>query len=83
MNTLTALLVWAQEQEEFDPDTVTPGVIGFIITFAVAVAAVLLIIDMVRRVRRVNYRQQARDKIAAEQAAAEAERQNPSDDPRV
>ena len=55
-----------------DEDTVTPGVVGFIITFLIAVATVLLIIDMVRRVRRTNYRAQVREELAAEQAAADA-----------
>ncbi|TIH37139.1 hypothetical protein D4765_08980 [Subtercola vilae] len=54
----------------YNPDTVTPGTIGFVITLFVAVAAVLLIIDMVRRIRRVNLRQQVTEKLDAEAAAA-------------
>jgi CHASE3 domain sensor protein len=42
---------------------VTPGVIGFIMTFGVMIAVLLLVIDMVRRVRRVRYRQEIADKI--------------------
>ena len=49
----TSLLVRANE-EEFDPDTVTPGVWGFVLTFLVMVIVVLLVLDMVRRIRRVN-----------------------------
>jgi hypothetical protein len=49
-----------------DPDLVTPGVIGFVITFLVALITVLLIIDMVRRVRRVRYREQVRQELEAE-----------------
>lgn len=54
-----------------DEDTVTPGVVGFIITFLVAAATVLLILDMVRRIRRTNYRAQVRRELDA-QAAAQA-----------
>src|ERR1700710_2225215 len=56
----------------FNPDTVTPGIVGFLITLGIALAAVALIIDMVRRIRRVNLRQQAKEKVDAEVAAAAA-----------
>jgi hypothetical protein len=55
-----------------DADLVTPGVWGFVITFLLIVAVVLLILDMVRRIRRVNYRAQVREQLASEQLAAEA-----------
>ena len=41
---------------EVDPNSVTPGVVGFLITLFVALAVLLLIADMSRRVRRVRYR---------------------------
>jgi large-conductance mechanosensitive channel len=50
-----------------DPDLISPGSVGFIITFLVAAATILLVIDMVRRVRRVSYREQIREKLDAEQ----------------
>jgi hypothetical protein len=53
----------------FDEDAVTPGIWGFVITFAVIVAVVLLIVDMVRRMRRVTYRAQVREQLEAEEAA--------------
>jgi hypothetical protein len=56
--------------EEFDPDTVTPGIWGFVLTFFVMVAVVLLILDMVRRMRRVNMRAQVQAQLAAEAEAA-------------
>ena len=56
-----------------DENAVTPGVIGFVATAFIAVAAVLLIIDMNRRVRRVRYRAEAQEKIAAEQEAARSD----------
>ncbi|MEL0627309.1 hypothetical protein V6245_10170 [Salinibacterium amurskyense] len=58
---------------EGDPNLVTPGVVGFLATAFVAVATVLIIIDMVRRVRRVRYRELAQDTIRAEQDAAAAD----------
>ncbi len=48
-------------------DQVTPGVVGFTVTFLVAVAAVLLILDMTRRIRRVRYRAEIAEKLDAEQ----------------
>ena len=50
----------------FDDDTVTPGWIGFVFIFAIAVITVFLIIDMTRRIRRVRYRSEIREKLAAE-----------------
>ncbi len=51
--------------EELDPTSVSPGLIGFLVTFAIAVATVLLLLDMVRRIRRLKYREQ--QAAAAEQ----------------
>jgi hypothetical protein len=51
-----------------DPDLVTPGVWGFIITFGIGVVTVLLIIDMTRRVRRTRYRAEVAAKLDAEEA---------------
>ncbi|AGW41953.1 hypothetical protein O159_19360 [Leifsonia xyli subsp. cynodontis DSM 46306] len=51
-------------------DQVTPGVVGFVVTFLIAVAAVLLILDMTRRIRRVRYREEIAQKLDAEQAAS-------------
>jgi len=57
---------------EVNPVMVTPGVIGFVATFGVAIASLLLILDMVRRVRRVRYREEIAAKLDAEEAAAKA-----------
>lgn len=74
----TTVIVWTADEPipvptmpgfQGDENLVTPGVIGFFLTFLVMVAAVLLIIDMVRRVRRVNYRGEIREKLEAELAA--------------
>lgn len=66
----SALTFVAAAEEEFDPNDVTPGVVGFIATILIMLAVLLLVIDMVRRIRRVNYRAEARERIAAEEAAA-------------
>jgi hypothetical protein len=52
-----------------DPNVVTPGVIGFMLTLLVAVVTVLLVFDMTRRVRRVRYREQVNAELDAELAA--------------
>lgn len=45
----------------------SPGVVGFIATFSMGGAAVLLVIDLVRRVRRVRYRSEIAEKLDLEQ----------------
>lgn len=54
---------------EVDPNSVTPGVVGFLATLFVALAVLVLIADMVRRVRRVRYRAEISEKLDAEAAA--------------
>ena len=44
----------------------SPGTIGFVMTFIVVVAALALMFDMVRRVRRVRYRAEIQAKLDAE-----------------
>jgi membrane protein YdbS with pleckstrin-like domain len=51
---------------EVDPNSVTPGVIGFVATFLVVAVVLLLIADMVRRVRRVRYRAEINERLDAE-----------------
>ena len=52
----------------------SPGTIGFIMTFFVTAGAVALIFDMVRRIRRVRYRAEIAEKLAAETQAAKDEK---------
>ena len=47
----------------------SPGLIGFVAVFLMMVAATLLILDMVRRVRKVRYRTEIQEKLASEAAA--------------
>lgn len=60
-----------------DPDTVTPGPVGFFAIAFVAIAVVLLGFDLVRRIRRTTYRAEIQERLAAEQAAADAATEPP------
>ncbi|MGJ7442393.1 hypothetical protein [Aquipuribacter sp. MA13-6] len=65
------------EPAEIVPDTppdelVTPGTIGFLVTFFVAVTLVLLVRDMNRRVRRVRVRSDLADARLRDELAEEA-----------
>lgn len=51
-----------------DADDVTPGVWGFAVIFVIAVVVVLLIVDMQRRVRRVNYKAEIDERLQEELA---------------
>jgi len=53
--------------DTLDPNDVTPGVIGFAITFLVAAAVVLLLLDMTRRIRRVRYREEIAARLDSEE----------------
>ncbi|MGO4492935.1 hypothetical protein AB4Y86_12745 [Arthrobacter sp. 2YAF22_2] len=44
-----------------DQDQVTPGLLGFLLTAFIVVLTALLIVDMVRRIRRVRYRAQVEE----------------------
>jgi flagellar biosynthesis/type III secretory pathway M-ring protein FliF/YscJ len=70
MPVVSALTVLAAD-EEFDPNTVTPGIWGFVVTFVIMIVVLLLILDMVRRIRRTNYRIEVREQLEAEARDAE------------
>ena len=57
----------------------SPGIVGFLGTFFVVVGAILLILDLVRRIRRVNYRAQIQERLAAEQAELDVKRGKTAD----
>jgi len=61
-----------------EPDLVTPGVIGFAFTAVFIVIVILLVIDMTKRMRRVRYRSEARERIAAELDAQVAGEEKPA-----
>ena len=59
---------------QVDPELVTPGVWGFVITALVALAVVFLVWDMMRRIRRGRVRADINDELdelEAEQRAAD------------
>ena len=53
---------------DVDEALIGPGVWGFAIFAFVAIASILLIMDMVRRTRRVRYRAEIQERLAAEAA---------------
>ena len=69
---LVSIVLAATPSPEFDPNTVTPGPEGFVAIALVAVGAVLLAMDMARRVRRNTYRAEIQERLQAEMAARNA-----------
>ena len=71
---LTVTLAETAEPEEpglregIDPLDVTPGVLGFLVPFAVVLASLVLFVSMARKVRGVDYR----DRLRREEEAARA-----------
>lgn len=53
-----------------DPDIVTPGPAGFVAIAFIAVAVIVLIWDMMRRIRRARIRSEVDEQLDAEEAAA-------------
>lgn len=54
-------------------DQITPGVLGFIVTFGIVIVMVFLIRDMVKRIRRVRYRAQVEEGRAGGSHGPDAE----------
>ena len=71
-----AMLLAASPTPTTDPANTwhSPELIGFLGTFILVIGALLIIWDMVRRIRRVRYRAEIQEKLAAEEAATEAKR---------
>ncbi len=75
MKFVTALSLFAPKTELVDPLTdpnkiyYSPGVIGFVAVFLMMLAATFLVLDMVRRVRRVRYRTEIQERLARETSA--------------
>lgn len=53
------------------PELVTPGPWGFAVIAFIALAVVLLVWDMLRRIRRGRFRSEIREELDAEEAAAQ------------
>lgn len=69
-------LLLSTPTETADPASTfySPGTLGFLFVFGLALAAIFLIFDMVRRVRRVRYRAEIEAKLDAEALTAKAPR---------
>ena len=63
-------------REGLSQDQVTPGLLGFLLTAFIVVLTALLIVDMVRRIRRVRYRAQVEEERAAAAEAAVNDRRS-------
>ena len=67
--------------ETVNPDLVTPGPWGFQVIALLAVVVILLITDMMRRIRRGRVRADIREELDAEEKAeADAERSPEADE---
>jgi len=66
MNFNTLIL---RAEDEAEKIATSPGTIGWVFTFAMAVAAGFIIFDMVRRIRKVRYRAEVVQELTEEQAA--------------
>ncbi|MDI6944071.1 hypothetical protein QMO46_11255 [Microbacterium barkeri] len=70
MPALAVLAATPSPQPTVDPDLVTPGPLGFATIVVLVIAVFLLVFDMLRRVRRARYREEANAVLDAEEAAA-------------
>jgi len=70
-------------QQTVDPELVTPGPWGFVAIAFVALAVVLLVFDMLRRIRRGRYRDEVREELDAEEQAVRAAAATEVDDQRT
>ena len=71
------LAVTPTPDPDFDPNTVTPGVVGFIVVFLIGAATLLLGFDLVRRIRRTTYRAEITARFEAEIAERDADQSTP------
>ncbi len=53
-----------------NPDSVTPGVLGFLVVFVLAIATWLLMRNMTSRLRRMRFREEQRRSVQARAAQA-------------
>jgi len=72
--TLAPLLAGSGSGSELDPNSVSPGLVGFLATFGVVLAAILLLLNMTARLRRMKHREEL--DAEREQAAQDAGRED-------
>jgi len=71
LNLLSGILLTAPTPTETtDPANTfySPGTLGFLFVFGMSLAAIALIFDMVRRVRRVRYKAEINARLDAEES---------------
>ncbi|MBJ2119628.1 hypothetical protein I6N91_01380 [Arthrobacter sp. MSA 4-2] len=66
-----------------DPESVTPGTLGFIFTVVIVVAVIFLIRDMSKRIRRVRYNSMLEEGGAGPDAARPAATDRPESTDRL
>jgi hypothetical protein len=49
-----------------DPNSVSPGVVGFLATFVLVLASILLFVNMARRLRRLRFREEQAERARRE-----------------
>lgn len=69
---LTVLAEGPSDGGDFTPTSVTPGIAGFVVVFLIGLATLLLILDMTRRIRRVQARARVEERHREEDAARAA-----------
>ena len=67
-------------EQTVDPTLVTPGPVGFVVIAVLALAVIVLVWDMMRRIRRGRVRADINEELDAEQQAAAAARATDVDD---
>ena len=76
LKSMNQIAIWLETEAPSDvviDDTwYSPGVVGFLATFGVAGAAIFIIFDMTRRVRRVRYRAEIVQKLDIEEQSAKS-----------
>ncbi|HWL77188.1 hypothetical protein [Microbacterium sp.] len=80
IRSLAALAATPAPTDQVDPDLVTPGPWGFAVIVFIAIAVILLVWDMMRRIRRGRVRADINEQLEAEEQAAAAMRATEVDD---
>jgi hypothetical protein len=75
---LVAVLSATPDPTTPNENLITPGPWGFAVVAFLAVAVVLLVIDMMRRIRRARFRSEVREELDAEQAEEERREDPPA-----
>jgi large-conductance mechanosensitive channel len=75
MNLLSILKLEDDPTQTEGAIATSPGILGWVFTFLLAAAVIFVIYDMVRRIRRVRYREEILEEISEEEAAEDEARE--------